>query len=216
MTFKELQNRVSNGENLFTEFKHKINFPEKIAAEIVAFANTKGGLLLIGVDDNKVISGIKNIEEEIYELDKLLLKLIKNSIDYSKEIIPISDKKSVLAVRIKESVVKPNSVVSLTGQKTEIVYVRSADRSVQASNLVIKIMQLQSQNTQVRLKFGDIEKNIMQIVENQGFTTIKSIINLSHISEKTAQESCINLVLSGILKIVPEEGKEDKFIVVEQ
>ncbi|MEQ8573732.1 MAG: ATP-binding protein, partial [Fulvivirga sp.] len=51
MTFQELKRLVSQGESETLEFKRKVAHPEKIVKEIVAFANTKGGKLLIGVSD---------------------------------------------------------------------------------------------------------------------------------------------------------------------
>lgn len=211
MNLKELENRVRGGENLFTEFKHKINFPEKIAREIVAFSNTQGGWLLIGVDDNKLISGIKNIEEEIFEFNKIITKLIKFSIEYTAFQIPISEKKTVLALQIKESKQKPNFAFEKIGDKTGIAYVRVADKSVQASSVVIKILELQTINKEVRIKFGDIESKTMQIIQKNGFVSVKYLVETLLISNQTATESLINMVLGGILKIIPEEGKEDKF-----
>jgi predicted HTH transcriptional regulator len=48
---------VRKGEGATLEFKLKSNHPEKIVREVVAFANSQGGLLLIGVGDDKSIPG---------------------------------------------------------------------------------------------------------------------------------------------------------------
>lgn len=45
------------------DFKFEISDSKKIARSLVAFANTDGGRLLIGVKDNGVISGIRSEEE---------------------------------------------------------------------------------------------------------------------------------------------------------
>lgn len=63
---------VKAGENDFLEFKRKASFPEKIVKEIVAFANTRGGDLLIGVDDNGTIPGLKFAEEDAWVLDNAI------------------------------------------------------------------------------------------------------------------------------------------------
>jgi len=57
---------IGQGENSTVEFKNAEVKPDAIANEIVAFANLGGGVILLGVDDNKKISGIindKNYEE---------------------------------------------------------------------------------------------------------------------------------------------------------
>lgn len=53
MTELELQALTSQGEGLHIEFKESIT--SNLSKEMVAFANTKGGVILIGVDDDGVI-----------------------------------------------------------------------------------------------------------------------------------------------------------------
>jgi ATP-dependent DNA helicase RecG len=49
---------LSQGENNAIEFKSEGVSTDSLAKEIVAFANTQGGSILIGVEDNGAISGI--------------------------------------------------------------------------------------------------------------------------------------------------------------
>jgi ATP-dependent DNA helicase RecG len=53
MTELELQGLISQDEGLHIEFKESIT--SNLSKEMVAFANTKGGIILIGVDDNGII-----------------------------------------------------------------------------------------------------------------------------------------------------------------
>ncbi len=55
-------------------FKRKATHPEKILREIIAFANTEGGTLLVGVDDDKSIPGVKHPEDESYVIKRELKK----------------------------------------------------------------------------------------------------------------------------------------------
>jgi predicted HTH transcriptional regulator len=56
-------------ENEIFDFKQNITNSSKIAKTLVAFANTKGGRILIGVSDQRKIIGI-DAEEEIYMIEK--------------------------------------------------------------------------------------------------------------------------------------------------
>ena len=58
MKRKEVLDLIEGGENLWCEFKRKFSSADKIAKEMIALANTKGGVILLGVDDNKEIIGV--------------------------------------------------------------------------------------------------------------------------------------------------------------
>lgn len=61
-----IQQLIAQGENTNVEFKSADVRPESLAREIVAFANASGGVILLGVEDDKKIGGItreKNYEE---------------------------------------------------------------------------------------------------------------------------------------------------------
>lgn len=67
MRIDELKEIIDNGENSYIEFKEEGIKAKDLAEEIVAFANSEGGMILIGVDDDGNIAGISDtlIEEKI-------------------------------------------------------------------------------------------------------------------------------------------------------
>lgn len=56
----QIKTLIQQGENTQIEFKSAAARPESIAREIVAFANTLGGSLLIGIEDDGTITGIES------------------------------------------------------------------------------------------------------------------------------------------------------------
>lgn len=66
MKSNEVYEIINNGENSYVEFKEEGIKPKDLADEIVAFANSEGGIILIGVDDDGCIKGISDtlIEEK--------------------------------------------------------------------------------------------------------------------------------------------------------
>ena len=60
-----LQRLIKEGEHQQQDFKYKITDACKLAKSVSAFANTKGGRLLIGVRDDGHLSGVRS-EEEIF------------------------------------------------------------------------------------------------------------------------------------------------------
>ena len=67
-TKKEIIEIISQRENSAVKFKDDAVRPESLAKEIVSFANTTGGTILIGVDDNGEISGTSKQEEWVMNI----------------------------------------------------------------------------------------------------------------------------------------------------
>lgn len=212
MTLKELERIVAGGENKFVEFKHKINFPDKIAREIVAFANTKGGKLFVGISDDKQIFGLKNADEEIFALQQLIRNFIKFPIDYQMIRIQVHPKKEVICLEIPEAIRKPNYAMESVKDRFGTAFVRVADKSVKASNEMIKILKLNSSDSKARLlTFGENEKKVMALTNQNLNITLKMVVDQLLMSESSASEILVNLVVANVLEIIPEEGKEDRY-----
>lgn len=54
----EIQRKTRTGEDSYTEFKERLDNAESLAGEIVAFANTDGGRLFIGITDDGQVVGV--------------------------------------------------------------------------------------------------------------------------------------------------------------
>lgn len=71
MNTLELYEIISGGEDSFSEFKRDISQRSDFAGEMVAFANTEGGYIILGVDDDGTIHGIddpQRVEEQVINL----------------------------------------------------------------------------------------------------------------------------------------------------
>lgn len=67
----ELLRLIRGGEDTFLELKVKLSNPEKIAQEIVALANTGGGVMIFGVNDQLRIEGVddpESVQEELVRI----------------------------------------------------------------------------------------------------------------------------------------------------
>src|SRR5438874_11074753 len=70
-TRTELMRLVRGGEDTFLELKVKLSNSERIAQEIVALANTGGGLIVFGVNDQLRVEGIddgENVQDELVRI----------------------------------------------------------------------------------------------------------------------------------------------------
>src|SRR5215210_8042725 len=67
----ELLRLIRGGEDTFLELKVKLSNPEKIAQEIIALANTGGGVMIFGVNDQLRIEGVddpESVQEELVRI----------------------------------------------------------------------------------------------------------------------------------------------------
>ena len=67
----ELLRLIRGGEDTFLELKVKLSNSEKIAQEIVALANTGGGVIVFGVNDQLRIEGVddpESVQEELVRI----------------------------------------------------------------------------------------------------------------------------------------------------
>jgi len=58
----ELYEIIAGGEDSFAEFKREVGPSTRFANEMIAFANTDGGRILVGVDDDGVIVGVDDVQ----------------------------------------------------------------------------------------------------------------------------------------------------------
>jgi predicted HTH transcriptional regulator len=210
MTFGELKMQVTEGEGEKLEFKKKVAFPEKIVREIVAFANTNGGELIIGIDDNGEISGLKFAEEEHYEMEKAIRSYCRPMISYTSEIIPISKKKSVIKYTIFESYRKPHYVVH-NGEGERKAYVRVKDRSIQASKEIREILKRGRKKKDIQFRYGEKEQILMKYLDENECITVGKFASIAGLSRYMSSKTMILLVLANVLQVVPTE-KEDIFM----
>ena len=125
--------RQQEGEQL--DFKQRISSVEKIAKTICAFANTKGGMLLVGIKDDHTITGI-DPEEEKYMLEKAATNYCQPHIPLRFEELEDADNHIVLVVHIDESIEKPHSCRNSQGEWQ--VYVRQRDQSIPAGRQITR------------------------------------------------------------------------------
>jgi len=151
MTEKQLFEILKQKESTTLEFKSRIDSPYKIARTLAAFANTSGGQLIIGVNDDKSIKGCSEVEEMtkvIYAASELVVPAI--DIVYSS--VKVEDKHNIMIVNITEAVNKPHEAIDEHEHRT--VYVRANDETTPVTK----------EMTQVMIKAGDKDIN-KQILE---------------------------------------------------
>jgi ATP-dependent DNA helicase RecG len=121
MLKSELLEIIANGENSGVEFKRDDIRPEQIAKEIVALANFQGGYLLIGVEDDGVISGIQRLDLEAWIMDTVFGHYVHPLILPFYEEVLMDGGKKVAVVSFSSGTAKP---YVLRHNQREEIYIR--------------------------------------------------------------------------------------------
>ncbi len=199
MFLTELYSLIEEGENSKTEFKRKFSEPEKIAKEMIAFANSKGGMILFGVDDDKTIVGVRSEKEELELIDSSAKYFCFPEIDYLYDVVSIK-KKDVVVVIIGESKRKPHQLVSDSIPDSKRVYIRLNDKSVIASKETVNLLKHSNPNSgPLMISYGDAEKQLLKFLSSNERITVKEFKKLSNISQRRAGRIIVNLVRAGVL-----------------
>jgi predicted HTH transcriptional regulator len=119
---------LSRPEGKTLEFKRDLSSPDGVLKTIVAFANTSGGVLVLGVEDGtKRVKGIPNILAEEERLANLIADSISPRLVPSIEMMPWR-KTQVLAVEIYPSASRPHFLNRLGPEEGVFVRVGSTNR----------------------------------------------------------------------------------------
>ena len=104
MTKKELINIIVQGETETIEFKQSFN--KTVIETLVAFSNTLGGKILMGVDNTGKIKGVTTTEETV---QKWVNEIKQNTIPAIYPVIDIvkADNKDIVVFSVNEFPIKP-------------------------------------------------------------------------------------------------------------
>ncbi len=195
---------VAQGEGDTLDFKKTISSASKIAKTLSAFSNHKGGRLLVGVNDNKTISGVRD-EDDKYMLDlaasfycKPEVKLVFNEYEFGG--------KTVLEAIVPEAEDKP--VYAKDEEGKWWAHIRVKDQSLLASKVVVDVLRKHSRNEGALIQYTQHEKSLLHHLEKNHRITLKELCKLLNISRWRAQKMLVNLVGAGILRNHTTEKEE--------
>lgn len=180
---------------------------------MVAFANSDGGKLLVGIADNKEIRGLKYADEDEYVLEKEILKSIQPPLDYEIEKLRLEDGKEVLIFDIPSGENRPYAVVNPENVESKKVYVRVADKSIQASKEIKEILKGLTKGKSLRFSYGEKETLLMKYLGENKYVTVEQFSDLADIPRRIASRTLILLVLTHVLGYRPKESGDQFYML---
>ena len=200
---KYIESLIAQGENEHLDFKFNISDSRKIARSLVAFANTTGGILLIGVRDNGSIAGVRS-DEEIFMIEAAANMYSKPEIILEVQEWHITDK-TILEITIPESSKKP--YFALNDNEKWMAYIRYHDKNILANSIMLDVWKRKQGEKGTYIRYLKEEKLLLNYLENRDMITFNEYCKLGTIPYKKAKIVLVNLLSLDILRInVSEKG----------
>ena len=196
--YRTLQRWIEEGENAQLDFKTTINSPAKIAKSLVAFANSRGGKIVVGIEDKGFFIGV-DVEGEKYELKKAGKEFCTPQIDLTFEKLQHQGKFALVA-EVPESKMKPHYAINKkkTGQQ---LYIRVADECIVPSSTITKMLEKGELNFVTRtMQYHHTKKDLIKYLKQNQKIDVKTFAEWQRLNEQNAHRMLVDFMLEGYIK----------------
>ncbi len=184
------------GEDEILDFKQTISSASKIAKTMVAFANHRGGTLLIGIRDNKTVAGIRT-EDEKYMLDLAASFYCKPEVKIKIEEWEIEGK-LVLECTIFEGDEKPYYAKDEAAKWW--AYIRVKDKCLLASKIVVDVLRRRALKKGTQINYSSKETALFEYLNTNDKITLKQYSKMLNLSRQRASKILVNLISTGLIR----------------
>lgn len=171
-------------ENKTTEFKRE--FVDEIKKTVIAFANTDGGNIYIGIADNGDIIGVNDVDENMLRVTNAIRDAIKPDItmfmDCSSETM---ENKNVIKIAVQAGTAKPYYLAK-KGIRPEGVFIRQGASSVPATESAILKM--------IKETSGECFEEARSLNQNLKFTQTERFFRDKEIAFSEIQKRTLGLI----------------------
>lgn len=190
----DIHRLIIGGEGETLDFKFRIDDQRKIARTLVAFANTKGGILLIGVKDNGKITGI-NPEEEFHMIEGAAGLFCRPELKFSTDIWR-DDRHFVLIVTVEQGEARYKAQDE---QGKWVTYYRVGDKTIRGNKVLDKCWVLRKKGFSRPEYFSEVEINLIRLLREKGELSFTALVNRSGLSPDRVVDLLSSLIVWDII-----------------
>lgn len=171
-------------ESEFIELKSEV--VGDICKEVIAFANTKGGTIYIGIRDDGQILGIENADRVTLQINNMVRDSIKPDVTmFVRYEVQEIDGKQIIVVTVQKGTDRPYYLAS-KGLKPSGVYVRNGTSTDPATDTAIRKM--------IKETDGDCFEDTRSLEQNLTFTAAAAQFAKSNVPFDAAKMETLGLV----------------------
>ncbi len=171
-------------ENKVTEFKRE--YTDDIKYAVVAFSNTEGGKIYIGINDDGTVCGVQNTDATMLRITNMIRDVVRPDVTMFTECaVETMDGLPVITLTVQRGTARPYYLVG-KGIRPEGVYVRQGASSVPASETAILNM--------IKETSGDCYEDARSINQQLTFTKAEDYFAKHGLSLGQQQKRTLNIV----------------------
>lgn len=192
-----IQELIKEGEHQQQDFKFEISDSKKIARSLVAFANTDGGRLLVGVKDNGSIAGVRS-DEEIHMVEAAAQLYCQPEVQFTTKEWNINGKLVLEVVVPKNKKLKHKALDKNNNYK---IFVRVGDQNLLATPVMLKVWKKEKQKIAVKISITETEMQLLRYLNEYQTISLDEFIQLTGIKKRHAEAILVDFILLGIISI---------------
>ena len=208
-------------ESETVELKEKV--VDDFKKEIIAFANTKGGHIFVGVDDTGNVVGIDDPDDELLKITNMVRDSIKPDITMFLSYQTIEENgKSIIEISVQRGTGRPYYLAK-KGLRPEGVYVRQGTSSVPATDTAIRQMiketdgdsfeemrsleqelsfeQTEKEFSKRKVSFGDKQKKTLHLMTTEGVYTNLGLL---------LSDQCVHTIKAAVFEGIDQSDFKDR------
>lgn len=163
-------------------------YTSDLKKEVVAFANTSGGTIYIGVQNNGEIIGIDDVDFVMQQISNAIRDGIRPDISMFTNIELVHENNKIMVRIIVNQGTKKPYYLSDKGLKPSGVYVRSGTTSAPASEDAIRRM--------IKMTDGDSYENNRSLIQELTFTSLNKEMERRHLEFSKVQMKNLGILSS--------------------
>ncbi len=197
MKINYIKKLIAQGEHQQLDFKFEISDAAKIARTLVAFANTDGGRLLIGVKDNGVIKGVSS-DEEFFMIENAAQRFCKPEVRFRSKEWNVGGKK-VLEIEVPVSTEYPHRAPDHKGNFR--AYIRVKDQNLLANGVLMKVWKKQRSRKNIRFVYSEPEQSLLSYLKKNERVTLPEARKVTHLSKFRTEQLLSDLILLDVIEM---------------
>lgn len=199
-TAGEIAERIAEREGKALEFKRGLPGDTKVARTLCAFANTRGGLLLVGVGDRGELVGAPRPPETVARLRAVARERLEPPLDVLAGLVELEGRR-IAWCSVPLSPGRPHAALDDAGERTVLVRVGSSNRRASGATLAAIRAQRSS-----RRRLDALERAILDWVSGRarraqpgGDATVRGFAEAHNVGVQRACRAFTQLEQSGRL-----------------